>query len=309
MPILVICPKCQARLKAPDAAAGKALKCVKCTAPVHVPGAQPAEIGPKRLDPNRVYTEAELEVLEEAPATPKPAQPLQAPAGPPGGLDEWVARLEPPAEMVEDIRAELTKGERVVWMGHPDKELLLAEAQMAVYFAPVLFVVALGLLIGAVFMPLPGEVGTVLGLFLRAFMALVGLVFAGGGVVCLMAKKLLERFPKGHAYYVLTNRRAIIFQPMRPGGRRLCRAYNGQQLTDMKREESKKFPGAGDLIFEVEIEYSGGASPGMGRSGGRGSSHERETKHGFLKVAKVRDVEKLVRETLLDRPADKLVAR
>ena len=37
MPIAVVCPSCDSRLNAPDAAAGKTVKCPKCKAPMVIP--------------------------------------------------------------------------------------------------------------------------------------------------------------------------------------------------------------------------------------------------------------------------------
>ena len=37
MPIVVTCPSCSATLRAPDAAAGKRVKCSKCTSTIEVP--------------------------------------------------------------------------------------------------------------------------------------------------------------------------------------------------------------------------------------------------------------------------------
>ena len=54
MPIAVTCPECSAKMKAPDAAAGKKVKCPKCGEMLTVPAAQ-----------------AEFEVVEDEPAPPK----------------------------------------------------------------------------------------------------------------------------------------------------------------------------------------------------------------------------------------------
>lgn len=59
MPILVACPGCSARLNAPDAAAGKRVKCPKCQALIPVPAATPAF----------------EEVEDEAPAKPSARRP------------------------------------------------------------------------------------------------------------------------------------------------------------------------------------------------------------------------------------------
>ncbi len=41
MSIVVTCPSCSANIKAPDAAAGKRVKCPKCTSTIEVPAAAP----------------------------------------------------------------------------------------------------------------------------------------------------------------------------------------------------------------------------------------------------------------------------
>lgn len=62
MPISIVCSKCQAKLGAPDAAAGKTVKCPKCQASLVVPAAAPA---------------SEFEVVDDEPA-PKKAAPAPA---------------------------------------------------------------------------------------------------------------------------------------------------------------------------------------------------------------------------------------
>jgi hypothetical protein len=42
MPLAIVCPNCTARLSAPEAAAGRVLKCPKCNSPIGVPAAPPA---------------------------------------------------------------------------------------------------------------------------------------------------------------------------------------------------------------------------------------------------------------------------
>jgi len=59
MPIAVQCPECDARLNAPDAAAGKTVKCPKCKAPMVIPDAESA-------------AGDEFETVDDAPAK-KPA--------------------------------------------------------------------------------------------------------------------------------------------------------------------------------------------------------------------------------------------
>jgi|GEM_PF-2634999 len=59
MPIAVVCPGCAAKLNAPDATAGKTVKCPKCKEPLAVPAESPAP---------------QFEVVDE-PVPPKPAKP------------------------------------------------------------------------------------------------------------------------------------------------------------------------------------------------------------------------------------------
>jgi hypothetical protein len=65
MPIAVSCPGCSARLNAPDAAAGKRVKCPKCQGPIVVPAA--------------VATNPGFEVVEDEPSPP-PKESAPAPA-------------------------------------------------------------------------------------------------------------------------------------------------------------------------------------------------------------------------------------
>ncbi|HEY3787661.1 MAG TPA: DUF1559 domain-containing protein, partial [Urbifossiella sp.] len=64
MPISVTCPGCEARLNAPDAAAGKTVKCPKCKAAIQVPAA----------------ADSPFEVVDEPEPAPKKAVPVAAKA-------------------------------------------------------------------------------------------------------------------------------------------------------------------------------------------------------------------------------------
>ena len=65
MPIAVLCPGCNSRLNAPDAAAGKTVKCPKCQTPMVLPAPEPAA--------------SDFEVVDE-PAAPKKPAPKSATA-------------------------------------------------------------------------------------------------------------------------------------------------------------------------------------------------------------------------------------
>jgi len=83
--------------------------------------------------------------------------------------------------------------------------------------------------------------------------------------------------------YALTDRRAIIWEP-RVGGVRV-RSYRPEQLSQLSRCE--RSDGSGDLIFEeISTIYGNGRRLHYGRS-------------GFVAIDRVREIEMLVRKTLL----------
>src|SRR5438093_1205405 len=82
MPIAVLCPGCSSRITAPDAAAGKTVKCPKCKAPMVIPTPEP--------DPG-------FDVVEE------PAPPPKKPAAPPKPAPTKPAAAKPrPVVVAED---------------------------------------------------------------------------------------------------------------------------------------------------------------------------------------------------------------
>jgi hypothetical protein len=98
--------------------------------------------------------------------------------------------------------------------------------------------------------------------------------------------------------YALTNRRALVFRQGLFGPTR--ESYSPVEVAQMRRSDSWLFAEGGDLIFRtvtvVRTSYSQ-----------RGSSRSVTTTHyGFLAIARVKEVEKLVRETLIDPFADRL---
>ncbi|MBX9582338.1 MAG: zinc-ribbon domain-containing protein, partial [Gemmataceae bacterium] len=95
MPILLTCPDCSARMRAPDAAAGKVVRCPKCQARIPVPTAAPAfevveppdievDDEPVRPKPRR-ERERDREPERDRPARKAKRKPTRS-AGPPVGL-------------------------------------------------------------------------------------------------------------------------------------------------------------------------------------------------------------------------------
>jgi predicted Zn finger-like uncharacterized protein len=84
MSIVVTCPSCSANIKAPDAAAGKRVKCPKCTSTIAVPAAAPPpaafdeftdDAPPVSAKGGAVQPYEKEEAADDAPAPPPPPPP------------------------------------------------------------------------------------------------------------------------------------------------------------------------------------------------------------------------------------------
>ena len=82
MSIVVTCPGCSANMKAPDAAAGKRVKCPKCTSTIEVPSAAPPPPAfddftddPTPVARGGAVQPFEREEADDAPAAPPPPPP------------------------------------------------------------------------------------------------------------------------------------------------------------------------------------------------------------------------------------------
>jgi hypothetical protein len=99
--------------------------------------------------------------------------------------------------------------------------------------------------------------------------------------------------------YALTNRRALVYKQGLFGPTR--ESYSPVEVAQMRRRDSWVFKEGGDLIFKSVTVVSNSYSR---QHGARQSV--KTTHYGFLAIAQVKKVEKLVRETLIDRFVDKL---
>jgi hypothetical protein len=190
-----------------------------------------------------------------------------------GGLHEDEDLTE---AMHERVRQELVSGERLLWKGRP-----LARAM-----GPGCGVKAVVLLV-----IVPVAVGA--GLLLWAWEARraddrfgfgIGLIIAGGVLSLLMSwANRVARRARENTFYVLTDRRAITWAP-ELGGQIAVRSYYPQDIQGLHRKESPD--GSGSVILsEVGVPGHKGAMTLQPR--------------GFLGIARVREVEQKVRDTLL----------
>jgi hypothetical protein len=197
--------------------------------------------------------------------------------------------LEVPEKMQDGVREQLEKDEEIVWAGRPMLEILLKKAKVArIVGIVMLFVVGGGVTAGFIFsdtVPL----GVTLG---------VGGFFLLLSILCIFAPNLTARYSHKRPCYVVTNQRVIIYQ----GGWVKTKAYDRRQLmTKMERRDSRWVEGAGDLVFERTVSYTGNDTRGRAGGGGRAGPTKEVEEHGFMDVANVRDVENLIRTTIILR--------
>jgi predicted Zn finger-like uncharacterized protein len=314
MPIAA-CPSCQTKLRVGDAATGQAVKCPKCgkvfrlgaapKAKARPVAAPPAAFPKLELPEEPVLSEHDLEVVDETADEPvldegdlevvdEPeetrldvsAEAEDEPA--PAKKSNPFKGLDVPREFQQQIKEELSRGESIVWVGRPSVRVMQAKAWIAVVIGAVFACIGVGLWVGCVVFLASGN-------FMPALpMAFFGLVLLAFGVLAMCSRYLIGRFRSARDCYILTNRRALVFQ----NGGKNVRSYSTFQVAAMNRQDSAWVQGAGDLVFEVETQtrYSGGQYGGV---------QTVKIHHGFLSLENVRKVEKLLRETLVDRRIDK----
>jgi hypothetical protein len=184
------------------------------------------------------------------------------------------------------VEDELSKDEKLVWLGRPSKNPAVYPPKT------VLVIIGAGLLVGAVLAVLGG-----LPLIFPIVIGLLGLLFVA-------APKLFNPANTYHACYVVTNRRAMLFERSFRGAR--GKSWLPQDLLALERRSNDRVPGAGDLIFEYEFVVGDVLnSPGTDNRLRRTDRPERVPR-GFFYLDQVREVEDLIRTTLLANLEKKL---
>lgn len=196
----------------------------------------------------------------------------------PGDLSDTL-----PTGSEDRILSEIEPGERLVWTGRPRPSRVLG---------PTIPIGLLGLLwtafsafwVGAALRLVPLGAGIPLAEGFRIVLAVLGLPFVAVGLVMIAAPGYAMRRAALTAY-ALTDRRAILIEPMFSGGYRTISLRPGQ-FGPMERIE--RADGSGDLMF------------GPGAWSRATAESETWTPRGFLGIAQVRAVESLVRQARLD---------
>jgi hypothetical protein len=219
-------------------------------------------------------------------------------AGAVAGAGQAAAKSEPvnvPSEEVPDylrqaIEAEFKPGEQLVWIGQPMKRVMFWRTSLA-------FLAVIGLAVAIVMMWLT----------MKKDFALFALPLAliPAGVPFYFA------WVAGRTCYAVTNKRAFIVKKTLGLKKN---SYQPSDLTGMKRSDGwiGKDEGVGDLVFKEDVTITTTTYKAVGGRGGTrnlGSSQSLSvSKYGFLAVRRARDLEKLMRATLIERFLDKLYA-
>jgi hypothetical protein len=266
-PAIAVACPCGVTLAAPAALAGKSVKCPRCAAAVALPA--PADDTAAAFDPFSCREDGDV-----------------------------------PADLKDKLLKGLNANEKPVWIGQPVPNLVLLRSSG--YFV----LAGIGILAAVIWLaflltpdkappvqagkkaaPAPASHSSNI-ILLPATIFLVSACFAAVPVLRWRTAK--------RTCYVLTNRRALVykeslFSPTRE-------SYPPLEVANMRRSDSWLASGSGDLIYRTVYVVSTSRS----RSGGFSSS-VRTVHYGFLAIAQVAEVEKIVRETLIDPVVDKLI--
>jgi len=198
-------------------------------------------------------------------------------------------------ELEQRVQAELSGGERLVYVGQPKPELyrgptvfLMIFGGCFAGFALIFFIVGLVMTVGAAGFgaQMAGQgAGVLAGCFPLVF-CLFSLPFLLiGGYMATAPIWMPKRIRR--IVYALTDRRALVLEPNWFGRNYTIRSYTREGLGRMYRTDRRN--GAGDLVFEEFYTAS---------TNSQGYSNTTRNQRGFMAIDRVRDVEELVRLTL-----------
>jgi hypothetical protein len=212
-------------------------------------------------------------------------------------VDENTPTGQQPGDAISEIDlkpilAELTPNERIVWTGLQSSRVLWQGRLQGTCLLGTM-----AMLTGIFALFLSGKAGGLLGNLLPTFALASGMALIVGSIVLNFGFFRQNR----RVVYALTNRRALVYRPAFFSEGHVD-TYGPQILQHMKRRDYWLTKNAGDLIFHTErtitvTHFQHGGS----------TMKKDEQRFGFIGIDNVRDVEKLVRETLVNPLVDKLL--
>ena len=183
------------------------------------------------------------------------------------------------------VRGELAADEKLVWVGQPIPGrmtmVMIPISIMGIFFTgfSVIWIVMALAIVGGGIAAATGRPAFGLG---GVVFALFGLPFLAVGLGMLTSPIWAGRRAL-RTCYALTNRRVIVWEPGWFGGVQV-RSYRAEELGSMTRNQ--RADGSGDLIFREFTTYAP-------------NGRRNVTRHGLMAIERVREVEALIRSTLL----------
>jgi hypothetical protein len=193
-------------------------------------------------------------------------------------------------EQMKEVKSELSKGERVIWAGTRSDRINERNARIASIVGWFFLLIGIGGFVAFFVAPLPSGVG--IGILIFSILwSLISILAILAPWLVALGKKAQKPGAKRTYYdlYVLTNKRCLCWMSRFPGQ---VYKYNALHVEDMTRKDNGGVPGAGSIVFATKKEVNT-----MG--GGRGGASIETIDLGFIDIDDVREVEKLIRATLL----------
>jgi hypothetical protein len=258
---------CGVTIEAPGSLAGKSVKCPQCSAAVSVPAPAVAA--------QYYYEDGQI-----------------------------------PADLKEKTLKDLDANERVVWVGQPVAKLVFLRNIYYLIPTVILAGIALVWLAGSLFpAKAAADAAQKAHAAQQAGKAAAAPAKSSGasilaplGMLCVAAGFAGVPFARWYfatrTCYALTTRRALVYKASLFGPER--ESYPPLEVAQMRRSDSWLASDSGDLIFRTATVIT------TSNNRGRLSQSIRHIHYGFLAIARIGEVEKLVRETLIDRFVDKV---
>lgn len=210
--------------------------------------------------------------------------------------DDYAGKGTLAPELDQRVHSELSSGEHLVWVGQPRPDLYRGQTVFlcifGVFFAGIaLFILCIALVMSVAFAGFGaaadgGGAGAGIGCFPLFFCLFTIPFFLIGGYMAAAPLWMPKRI--GRTMYALTDRRAVVWEPYWFGSGYTVRSYTREGLGRMYRVD--KSGGAGDLVFEEFYTTNTNSNGQMSTS---------RTQRGFMGIDRVREVEELVRLTLM----------
>lgn len=225
MPISVQCNSCQSTLKAPDKAAGKKLKCPKCSNAIVLPAQDPVGAGAQPVPRSEVGN------IPTSRATASPQRlPLLS-----------FEELEIPQRLRQCVEDEVGD-EEIVWMGRPTPESLFSKAVIGMWAGIVLCAVFLAGIVIAL-TSVEGAQSLIISGVCGLFLLVLGLPLATMPV-------WIRWLVNYRDCYVLTPTRAIVFNNEQILNAE-AKVYYPEDLVE--RHVSVNPDGTGSIVFSTEM--------------------------------------------------------